>query len=239
MGTPSIKLDKKDLEHLLESFFQKGNQVFADRLHEIGDILYSSVPSPFFSRYLEAVICYSLGFYDACIASACLAAESYLRFRMIGTITYQHHNRVGLVGDELSEQEKDELNYLGQKATYGNLIERIRTHERFSGFVTELEDHESMNDIRTAYFHWNPEKLKMLHAAEIRSAMQNHPPWDWRLIEGIVLGLRTYWPREKALEALKIANRVLAPVCVDSLVIARSPSEKFMEALEQFHSVYP
>lgn len=234
METPSIKLDEKDLERLLECFFQKGNQVFANRLHEIGDILYSSVPSPFFARYLQAVICYSLGFYDACIASACVAAESYLRFRMIGTILYQHDDRTGLADGELSEQEKDKLNYLSQKATYGNLIEHVRTDERFTRLATELGDHESMNAIRTAYLHQNPEKLKMLHAAEIKSAGQNHP-----LIEGFLLSLRTYWPRKKALEALKTAKRVLAPGCVDAEATSRSPFAKFMDALEQFHSVYP
>jgi hypothetical protein len=135
----------------------------------------------------------------------------------------------------MSENDMDawrgELDSIAKKP-YGELIKLVRNDGRFELLVPTLADHERMNAIRIAHLHDNPANLRKLYGDTVRETTRN-VPLEWRkLVEEIAIGFRRTHPNEQALEALRIAKKLLISERVEWNPL--SPLEKFKRVLGLF-----
>ena len=180
----------------------------------IGGIIYSQVPDHPLRCYLQAVLCYCLGCFDACIAVVSMATEFHLKERIREAlwlrsiaVTKQNEPR----NPKRQERRKKELlrKMEEDRTTYGQLIVLARILEVLA---SELPEHEAINDIRSAYLHKSTEKLRKLRRKEIEAITAGAPEPEQKSMKNHLGRLYAeLYPDEKALEAVRRAGKILAP----------------------------
>lgn len=242
-----IRLSVDESKDALEWMLREGLEVFAQRLHETGQIIYSDTGGPYFDCYLQAVICYALGFYQACIAAASIAVEFYLRFRMANILMAPYFGSDTPWELEMPNDRKKLLNSLNSRE-YGRLIELLRIDDSFKDLTVEVKNHEAMNRIRNAYLHTNIEKVRLVNEGRIKSrigkvtvhlfpdspAFLSDPLLRRVAVADTLVSLQAYWPREPALEALQIASKLLRPASIRNMNERITPLEKFKRIARHF-----
>jgi hypothetical protein len=229
-------LSEKESKKALEFFWKQAERLAATRLLEIGDLVCSETVTLLLKCYLESVICYSLGLFNACIAAACMATEFSLSRRIKEIVSESHglSNTTPVV--LLSENDLDawncELDKI-RKMPYGILIRLVRNDPRFESLVPTLADHEQIAKIRNAHLHDNPAKLRELCGDSVRETTRNVPSEYRKYAEGMATGLRRIYPSEQALEALRTAKKLMMSEALDQ-DSSLSSLEKFKRALRQF-----
>jgi hypothetical protein len=207
-----IRPSKTEAEDILWWFFKETKKHSAVRLHTIGGIIYSQVPDHPLRCYLQALLCYSLGCFDACIAVASMATEFHLKERVRENLWLR--GRAVTKNDPRNpkqERRKKELLRKVEKdrATYGELIDLARI---LNVPASELSEHEAINRIRSAYLHKSTKKLRKMHRKEIETIAEGAPEPEQEGIKNYLGRLYAeLYPDKKALEAVKKAGEILAP----------------------------
>jgi len=225
-----IRPSQAEAEDILKWFFKKTKRRSAVRLSSIGGVIYSQVPDHPLRCYIQAILCYCLGCFDASIAAASMATEFHLNERIRRTQQFQKEvaktqmaprnpKRRGEVKEELLQKMQE------GRATYG---EQVRLARILKVLDSEWPEHEAINDIRTAYLHKSTEKLRKLHRKEIEAIAEAAPESEKEMVKNHLARLYAeLYPDEKALEAVKRAGDILAPRI--------SQSRLTLEKFEQLH----
>jgi hypothetical protein len=208
-----ISLSGRESEDVLKWFFKETKERSAVRLHSVGGIIYSQVPDHPLRCYLQAVLCYSLGCFDACIAVVSMATEFHLRERMNENLWLRGRAATKQNDPRNPKQElrkKELLRKMEEdRTTYGELIELARI---LKVLASELPGHEAINGIRSAYLHKSTEKLRKLHRKEIETIAGGAPESEQEGTKNHLARLYAeLYPEAKALEAMKRAGEILAP----------------------------
>jgi len=205
-----VVLNSKESKKALKRFFKKTLNKSASRLEEVGDIPFPIVRSHPLSCYYEAVLCYTLGCFNACIGAASMASEHHLRNSMSSTIMDSITiGRTNLIDPVRYKQERKRLRSL-HEATYGVLIGKVEhDHKVYRVLGSTLKDHKTMNAIRTAHIHQNPQKLYRTYRTDSTSHLESIPPEYRGMAVGIVTALRSGRPRDQALAAVLTAGKIL------------------------------
>jgi hypothetical protein len=209
-----ISLSGREAEDVLKWFFKETKERSAVRLHSVGGIIYSQVPDHPLRCYLQAVLCYSLGCFDACIAVVSMATEFHLKERIKEDLWLRGRavtKQNGPRNPKRQERRKKELlrKMEEDRTTYGELIELARI---LKVLASELPRHEAINGIRSAYLHKSAEKLRKLHRKEIETIAGGAPEPEQEGIKNHLARLYAeLYPKAKALEAVKRAGEILAP----------------------------
>jgi hypothetical protein len=213
-----IRLNQQESKKALGYFWKQSERLAPVRLSEIGDLVCPGLVTTLPLRlYLQSVVCYSLGLYDACIAAACMATEFSLcdKMKRIGSESHGLSDTIPIFfksEDDKEAWEKEFERDLGKirAKPYGPLITLARTDPRFKSLAPILDDHQRMNKIRRAYLHQNPDNLRELFVDSVGENTKNVPPQYEKLAKGIALGIRRIQPSDQALAALRIAAKLLA-----------------------------
>jgi hypothetical protein len=208
-----ISLSQREAEDIVKWFFKETKERSALRLHSIGGIIYSYVPDHPLRCYLQAVLCYSLGCFDACIAVVSMATEFHLKER-VREASWLTSKAVKKENDPRNpkQQEARKKELLGKmeedRITYGELIDLARI---LKVLASELPGHEAINGIRSAYLHKSTRKLWKLHRKEIEAVARGAPKPEQEGIRNHLARLHAeLYPEQKALEAVRRAGEILA-----------------------------
>ena len=194
-------------------FFKKTRKRSALRLYSMRGIIFSEVPDHPLRCYLQAVLCYSFGCFDACIAVISMATEFHLKDRIREALSFGDTAAIKLSASrnaKRQERRKRELlrKFEEDKTTYGEMIELARM---LNVLPSELPKHEAINGIRSAYLHKSTEKLRKLHRQEIEAIAARAPGPEQEGIRNHLARLYAeLYPGQKALESVKIARGILA-----------------------------
>lgn len=207
-----IRLSKPNAEDVLKWFFRETKERSAVRLSNIGDLIFLQVPPHNLRCYLQGVLCYSIGCFDACIAVGSMATE----FHLYGRMREAYRSQKRRDGTKEVSSEGESAKELLQKfkkgrATYGELIRLVRTNTTFEAVASELPEHEVIDAIRTAHLHKNIRKLRKLYQNDIKAIAAHVPEREQEKVKNHIARLEALNPEKKALEVLRRASKILAP----------------------------
>jgi hypothetical protein len=229
-----VVLNSNESKKALKRFFKKTLDKSASRLEDAGDIPVPMVRSLPLSCYYEAVLCYTLGCFSACIGVVSMATEFHLRGLMSSAIMDSVTiGRTNIINPVRYEQERKRLRSLD--TTYGKLIGKVeRDPKMYGALVPTLDDHKAMVAIRNAHIHHNLRKLRETYHVESASELEDVPPEYRGMIMGTITALRSGRPKDQALAAVWTAGKILGTKKED--IPFKIGARRFNDELEFFVS---